>query len=107
MDNILALNLFSPDDIVAETRLYFKALRLAQGWTQDGLAARSGLSLGSLKRFETTGRIAYDSLLQLAFALGKLDRFHDLVTGDTFARPPQSLDDLLAPARQPRRGRRK
>jgi hypothetical protein len=39
------------------------------------LAKRSGVSLGSLKRFETTGQISLESLLLLADVLNRLDDF--------------------------------
>jgi transcriptional regulator with XRE-family HTH domain len=106
LDNILAVFLHSSDDVLAETARRFKALRLALGWTQEGLANRSGVSLGSLKRFESSGLIAFDSLLRLAFALGCLDRFHNLAQNLT-VQPVQSLDDLLARPPQRKRGRRK
>jgi transcriptional regulator with XRE-family HTH domain len=80
-----------------------RARRLALDLTQKGLAARAGLSLSSLKRFEQTGRVAFDGLLRLAVALNALDGLEDL-----FAEPEfQTLDDVLAadaPKRQ--RGRR-
>lgn len=46
-----------------------KALRKARGLSQEQLAAKAGVSLGSLRRFEQTGRIAFESLVALAFAL--------------------------------------
>ena len=62
MDNILAImNPFSidknPTDILKE------------------LAQRANVSLGSYKRFESSGHISLDSLLKIAFILGKLDDF--------------------------------
>lgn len=55
-----------------------RALRRAHGLTQAELAARSGVSLGSLKRFERTGEISLTSLLRLAETLDSLGPFHDL-----------------------------
>ena len=103
----MALSLRSAGDVLTETAVRFKLLRLMQGWTQEGLAVRSGVSLGSLKRFETTGLIAYDSLLRLASALGCLDRFYDLAVGLDSAPSVASLDDILARQSRPKRGRRK
>lgn len=37
--------------------------------SQKGLAARSGVSLGSLKRFEKSGEISLQSFTKLAIAL--------------------------------------
>ena len=45
------------------------------GYTQTECATRSGVSLGSLKRFERTGQISLESLLKLAFVLECLGDF--------------------------------
>ena len=63
--------------------------------TQAGLARRSGVTLGSLKRFETTGLIAFDSLLKIALVLECLGDFDKLGAN-------RSLDEVLA-ARAPRK----
>ena len=46
-----------------------KVRRKAMGLTQAQLAAKSGVSLGSLRRFEQTGEISFHSLARLAQAL--------------------------------------
>lgn len=86
----------------------FKARRLAMNLTQRELAQRSGVTLGSLKRFEREGLIALDSLLNLALVLNCLDDFEKLaVEGQPIAAAP-SLDALLAtPARRQRATGRK
>jgi transcriptional regulator with XRE-family HTH domain len=56
----------------------FKARRLAMNLTQRELAARSGVTWSSLKRFEREGLIALDSLLNLALVLDCLDDFDKL-----------------------------
>ena len=43
------------------------------------LARRSGVSEGSLKRFEQTGKISMESFLKLIFALGRLDELSDIL----------------------------
>ena len=45
-------------------------LRKRKKISQKELAVRSGVSLGSLKRFEQTGEISLKSLTMLAIALG-------------------------------------
>ncbi|MBO7243664.1 MAG: helix-turn-helix transcriptional regulator [Alphaproteobacteria bacterium] len=55
-----------------------KTKRLALNLTQEGISARSGVSLGSLKRFESTGQISLESLLKLAHAVNALSDFEDL-----------------------------
>ena len=38
--------------------------------TQAQLAERAGMSLGSLRRFEQTGAVAFESLVRICIALG-------------------------------------
>ena len=79
-----------------------RAARLNANLTQAGLAARSGVTLASLRRFETTGQIALESLVRLAQALGR-----DADIEALFAPPPlASLDELVTPAIARKRGRR-
>ena len=75
--------------------------------TQAGLAKRSGVSLGSLKRFETTGLIAFDSLLRLALVLDCLEDFDRVAAEDDSALAGRSLDDILAADRPRKKGRLK
>ena len=79
----------------------FKARRLAMNLTQRELAARSGVTWSSLKRFEREGLIALDSLLNLALVFNCLDDFDKLAAESPFNSATQSLDALLAtPARR-------
>lgn len=55
-----------------------KQLRKQLKLSQRELAERSGVSFGSLKRFETTGQISLESLIKLAQVLGASDGFHQL-----------------------------
>ena len=59
-----------------------KKLRKLAGYTQQELADRSTVSLGSLKRFETSGKISLESLLKLAHVLGRLEDFESLFIVD-------------------------
>ena len=86
----------------------FKARRLAMNLTQRELAARSGVTWSSLKRFEREGLIALDSLLNLALVLNCLDDFEKLAAESPPISATQSLDALLAtPARRRRATGRK
>jgi len=62
-----------------------KMLRKQAGFTQSELARRSGVSLGSLKRFETSGQISIQSLFLLIDVLGRLDDF------DTILKPIENM----------------
>ena len=76
--------------------------------TQRELAARSGVTSASLKRFERQGLIALDSLLKLALVLECLDDFDRLAVESQIIPVAQSLDALLAtPAKRRRATGRK
>ena len=98
------LQLQTPDEVAQSLARRVKELRLMAGWKQATLAARSGVTLASLKRFEYTGKVSLENLLRLCHALGRLDEF------DQVLRPPaaQSLAELEArtSAPMPKRGRR-
>jgi transcriptional regulator with XRE-family HTH domain len=51
----MSIELKTPQDVQRELAGRFKARRLSLNLTQEGLAARSGVSWSSLKRFEHTG----------------------------------------------------
>ena len=66
-------------------------LRKRRKITQKALAAKSGESLGSIKRFEQSGEISLQSLTKLAIALeveGELDTLFDSV-------PFQSIEEVI------------
>ena len=67
--------LHTPEDVAQTLAQRVRALRLERGWKQSTLASRSGVSLGSLRRFEQSGRASLPTTLKLAFALGRLDDF--------------------------------
>ena len=73
----------------------FRDRRLVMNLTQRELAARSGVTWSSLKRFEREGLIALDSLLNLALALNCLDDFDKLAVESQLISAAQSLDALL------------
>ena len=59
--------------------LRHKVLRKQAGFSQSELAQRSGVSLGSLKRFERTGQISLESLLKLTDVLNRLSDFEAIL----------------------------
>ncbi len=68
----------TPSDMMETIKTKFKQRRKALGYTQAKLSSRSGVSLGSLKRFEQSGQISFESLLQLALILECLEDFGGL-----------------------------
>jgi transcriptional regulator with XRE-family HTH domain len=47
-------------------------------FSREELASRSGVSYGSIRRFESTGEISLSSLLKISHAIGLLDEFDAL-----------------------------
>jgi len=94
-------SLETPEQVSKKLAARAKALRLARGWKQSTLAERSGVSLASLRRFEDSGRISLESLLDLAFALNRLDDF------DVLFQPPRaaSIAELERAEQRPTRKR--
>lgn len=65
----------NPQDLMQLLRQRFKARRVALKYTQKELSTHAGVSLGSLKRFESSGQISLESLLKLALVLECLEDF--------------------------------
>ena len=107
MDNMLSFEMKTPRDVQRELAGRLKARRLALNLTQEGLAARAGVSWSSLKRFEYTGLIALDSLLQLAVVLDCLSDFDRVCVNAGGPFGSKSLDELLAEPKLRRKGRLK
>src|ERR1035438_3979538 len=102
---MLSIEWKTPKDVQRELAARFKARRLAMNLTQEGLAARSGVSWSSLKRFERTGLIALDSLLKLALVLDCLGDFNRVCVEDGRNPGSKSLDELLSQPKTRRKGR--
>src|SRR5437763_10494756 len=94
-----------PQDVQHELASRFKARRLAANLTQEGLARRSGVSWSSLKRFESTGRIALESLLKIALVLDCLGDFDKLCADERAGFAARSLDEILSRPKGRRTGR--
>ena len=73
------------NDLASRFKVYRKKAKL----TQLELADRSGVSYGTIKRFERTGKISLESLWQLAIAIGCDDQLDHI-----FSEPPLTADDL-------------
>jgi len=68
----------TPSEVSKDLALRHKLLRKKLRLTQKEMAERSGVSLGSLKRFENTGKISLETLLKLAHLSGRLKDFHSI-----------------------------
>ena len=105
VDNQMSIELKTPRDVQRELAARFKARRLSMNLTQEGLAARAGMSWSSLKRFEHTGLIALDSLLKLALVLDCLGDFDRVCVDDGRSLASKSLDEILSEPKPRRKGR--
>lgn len=83
MDNIF--------DIKTELAKRVRMRRKEAKISQTELAQRSGVSLGSIKRFESLGEISLSSLLRIAVVLGYEDDFGKLFERTNY----QSLDEVI------------
>ena len=99
LDDILK----TPQEIRLGIAAKAQAKRLALNMSQKDLAVRSGVSLGSVKRFETTGEISLASLLAIALILNDLEAFSGLFN------PPrtENLFKPESPAPRKRAGRKR
>ena len=86
--NILFLDRKSVPEIALEMASNVRARRRERKLTQAGLAKVSGVSLGSLKRFENSGDI---SLLRIAVVLECEEEFLSLFTKKYYS----SIEDVI------------
>jgi transcriptional regulator with XRE-family HTH domain len=100
MDTIIAFAILSSEDIALELASRVRNRRLAQSLTQEGLASRSGVSFGTLKKFERTGQIAFVSFIRLVTALGDETALENLLLEQKF----ETLDEVLDVKKKPKRG---
>ena len=92
--------MISSDELAIELAARLKSRRLAQRLTQEGLAQRSGVSLGTLKKFERTGQIALVSFIRLVVALKDEAALGNLL----LARKFETLDEVMEIGKKPQRG---
>ena len=70
-----------------------RGIRKRRRLTQQGLSERSGVSLGTLKRFETTGQISLLSLTKLAIALGCENEIRSLFDNVVYESIEEVIDE--------------
>ncbi len=94
MDKILSdksfLDDFNPQALAKNIAKNFKTRRLEVNITQEALALKSGVSLGSIKRFETKHEISLRNLILLAVALNVTQEFKSLFSKQQY----QSIEEL-------------
>ena len=83
IDNILSIKIRIKDR--------FRTIRRTAKMSQMTLTQRSGVSLGSIKRFERTGEISLTALIKLSQALGYEGDFDNLFVRKNY----QSIFDVV------------
>ncbi len=88
---MINISLETPKDISMKIAGNVRARRRDRKLSMGKLAEISGVSYGSVRRFETTGEIALVSLLKIAVVLGYAEDFNTL-----FAKPePGSIEEII------------
>jgi transcriptional regulator with XRE-family HTH domain len=76
--DIIVSEFIMPREMAIYIAKQARAKRLSLDFSQQTLAARSGVSYGTLKKFERTGKISLESLLKLAHTLGCITPFGNI-----------------------------
>ena len=97
------ITLISPSIAQKKIAQNLKERRLQMNLTQEGLSARSGVPLATLRKFEQQGLISLESLLKLMMVLGMLEAMVEAtkVSQTSFS----SIDEVIALESSPKRKR--
>ena len=75
----MSLNLAPSSEILQVLGQRVRAQRLAQGLPQRELAQMAGLSLGALRKLESSGQSSLETLVRAVQALGLVNELEDLI----------------------------
>ncbi len=98
---MISFRTLSSEEIAGVLAMWVRGRRLGQNLTLEGLARRSGVALGTLKKFERTGKIALISFIKLLIALKQEAALEGLMMEPEF----DTLEQVLKPPKKPKRGR--
>lgn len=102
---MISIDFITPQEMRQKIAQKARAKRLSLNWSQKTLSERSGVSYGVLKKFEHTGQISLQSLLQLAVVMGSMKDFYALFAplDPAYGVP---LDELIKQEKVRKRGRK-
>lgn len=103
-DIMISVNMMTPSEMQKRVASRARDLRLELNLSQQTLSEKSGVSYGSLKKFEQTGQISLESLLKLSVILGCMDDFNTLFVRKSVEKA-LSLDELIDDGKR-KRGRK-
>ena len=99
---MVSFRIESPDEYKLTLANRGRDRRLAMNLSREGLAARSGVALATLRKFESTGNISLSSFLKILYCLGDERSLQNLLQErEEF----QTLDEVLAQPKKRQRGR--
>ncbi len=100
---MISIRMMTPQEIQKVIAQQARALRLKINLSQQTLSKKSGVSYGSLKKFEQTGQISLESLIKIAVVLERSDDFKMLFAPSSLT-SALSIDELIE-AKKRERGR--
>lgn len=77
---MLTLNILTSDETCAMLGDRVRQMRLQLNLTQSEVAARAGISFGSVRKLESSGLTTLATFIKCAHALGVREDFHALLT---------------------------
>ncbi len=98
---MLPINIYTPEEVSMQLASNSKQLRLSKNISRKTLALHAGVSLGSIQRFEQSGKISLENLLKIAHSLSALQEFQTLLQ----LPEPKSIRELEQQENLPQRGR--
>lgn len=98
---MLTINIHTPDEVATQMAENTKQLRLSKNISRKSLSAQSGVSLGSIQRFEQTGKVSLENLLKIAHTLSALEDFLHLLK----LPEPTTIKEIKQQEQLPKRGR--
>ncbi len=101
---MISVNMMTTSEMQKVIATRARDLRLELNLSQQTLSEKSGVSYGSLKKFEQTGQISLESLLKLSVILGSMDDFNALFVQRS-SEKALSLDELIKNGKR-KRGRK-
>jgi transcriptional regulator with XRE-family HTH domain len=88
---MLPFSMLTASEIQKHLGLRCQELRLSRNLRRITLAEKAGVSVESIKRFETQGEVSLHNLVLLCLALNCTAEIETLFKSDT----PQSIDEIL------------
>ena len=85
----------TPAEISSEIVRNEKKRRKGAHLSQEQLSKKSGVSLGSIKRFERTGEISLTSLIRISVALGCQEDFLGLFVKKYYGSIQEIIDEQI------------